>query len=112
MKIRFDIYKNRPFGNTELWAPPKSSENARVVFDDCKDSIADIIFFQEYPKCCRIRMYGPDFHIVCDVSADFEFHPTNQVIPGIFTERVVDTLMRGGIIPLMRPKEVTQHDVL
>ncbi len=100
MNIKGDTYENRPFGDANRWAPPKSSENARVVFDDRKDRIADIIFFDKYPKCLRIRLYGPNSHIVCDVLADFEFHPTNQVVPGFWTERIVDTLMRGGIIPL------------
>lgn len=99
MRIKYDIYNGRPYCNTELWAPPKAEDNARVVFSERPDRIADVIFFRGYPKCCRIRLYGPDLHIVADLFADAAFHPINQIIPGFWDELVADTLRRGGILP-------------
>ena len=99
MKVKYDIYSGRPYGSAETWAPPKADDCARVLFADRPDRVADVIFFRDYPKCCRIRLYGPGLHVVADLSAVAPFCPTNQLIPGFWDELVKETLQRGGIIP-------------
>ena len=99
MKVKCDIYSGIPYGSAETWVPPKADDCARVLFADKANRIADIIFFRDYPKCCRIRLYGPDLHVVADLFADAPFCSTNQLIPGFWGELVKETLQRGGIVP-------------
>ena len=101
-ELIYNVRSTRKVFPTESWLPTKADSVARVLFSDQSERAADIIFFPEYPRSFRIGIYSPTHHIDFDVSAHsgsgLKIRPTSQTFRCCWTEQVIESLMRTGIL--------------
>lgn len=101
-ELIYNVRSIRKVFPTESWLPTKADSVARVLFSDQSERAADIIFFPEYPRSFRIRIYSPTHHIDFDVSAHsnprLKICPTSQMFHCCWTEQVIESLMKTGIL--------------
>lgn len=101
-ELIYSVRSTRNVFPTESWLPKKVDSVARILFADRTDRAADIIFFPEYPSSFLIRIYSPthrmDFDVLAHSGSGLKICPTSQTFRSYWTEKVVESLIRTGIL--------------
>ena len=100
--LKCRVYSERPTKDSVQWLAREADSVARILFLDRSDRAADVIFFAGYPCCFRIWIYSPKYRMAFDFSTgpktEYIICPACHVFSGLWTELVVETLTRAGIL--------------